>query len=142
MHRYREMSAREEILIVIGWKHVTSALALTLLLLVAFPIISDWAGPRLELSTDRTEYVLGDVVKIEGMARDSLISGFKPLSFEPVAVEVRASEDVVWIDQVSTDSSGRFVSSFKLRQDGPQGVYEVYVSLGVENGRTTFSVRG
>jgi len=129
--------SEDEVVIVIGWKHLAAALAIILVALAAWPYISERFGPGLSLSTDKTEYKPGDQVKIEGWARESW---FTPLSSEPVAIEVRSGDNLIWIDQVSTDSHGYFTSSFTLREGIPTGEYKVYVGTLILQGYTTFSV--
>jgi len=131
------MASNEEIVIVIGWKHIAIALAFIFAVVMAWPHISEIFGPGIRLSTDKLEYKPGDQVKIEGWARESW---FTPLSSEPVAIEVRSGDNLIWIEQVSTDSHGYFTSSFTLREDIPTGEYKVYVSTLILQGYTTFSV--
>lgn len=131
-------SSKEEIVIVIGWKTIVIFLALILILVVGWKPFSERFGPGLTLSTE-PEYLPGELVRIEGWARESW---FTPLVSEPVAIEVRQGESVIWIDQTRTDASGHFASSFRLRRDADPGVYSVYVSMRFAQVQTTFSVRG
>jgi len=131
-------TSKDEVVIVIGWKHLAAALAIILVALAAWPYFSERFGPGLSLSTDKTEYGPGDLVRIEGQARESW---FTPLASEPVAIEIRGPEDLVWIDQANTDSSGYFASSFTLREDSTTGVYKVYASTRIVQGYATFTVR-
>jgi len=132
------MTSKEEIVIVIGWKHVVVAIVLIFAAAMAWPRLAERFGPSLSLSTDKPEYASGDTVKIEGHAAESM---FTPLASERVAIEVRSPEDLVWIDQDSTDSSGYFTSSFTLREDSTAGVYKVYASTRIAQGYATFTVR-
>jgi len=136
--------SKEEIVVVISWRllvtFLITALALISAMDLAWPAMIERFGPSLGLSTDSPEYGRGDPVRIEGLARESLLT---PLASEPVSIEVRSPGGrVAWIDQVKTDKEGRFTSSFRLREDAEPGTYEVYASLRVAQGKSTFSVRG
>jgi len=132
------MASKEEIVIVIGWKHVVVAIVLIFAAAMAWPHFVERFGPSLSLSTDKPEYAPGDTVKIEGHAAESM---FTPLASEPVSIEVRGIGSIVWIDQVNTDSSGYFTSFFTLREDSLPSVYEVYASVSVAQGYVTFAIR-
>jgi len=132
------MASKEEIVIVISWKHVVVAIVLIIMAAMAWPRFVERFGPSMSLSTDKPEYAPGDSVKIEGHAAESLLT---PLASEFVAIEVRSSEDLVWIDQAITDSSGYFTSSFTLREDSTAGVYKVYAGTRIAQGYATFTVR-
>jgi len=126
--------------VIIGWKSVIAAITLLSIGVMGWPAMIERFGPSLGLSTDSPEYGRGDPVRIEGLARESLLT---PLASEPVSIEVRSPGGrIAWIDQVKTDKEGRFTSSFRLREDAEPGTYEVYASLRVAQGSATFSVRG
>jgi len=134
--------SKEETVVVISWGRLmallVTALALISTVLFFLPVLSYRFGPSLSLSTEKAEYGKGDSVKIEGLARESLLT---PLASEPVAIEVRSGESIVWIDQVITDKSGHFSTSFTLGENSPPGSYEAYASTRVSQGLTSFSVR-
>ena len=84
------------------------------------------------LSTNKSSYTPGSVV---------VISGTVTPPGTPVAIQVKSpSGSTVWIDSVTSDSSGSFSSSFTLPSSAELGTYTVYASVSGGNKTTTFTV--
>ena len=83
------------------------------------------------VSTDKSSYTPGSVVVISGTTSPNT----------PVGIQVKTpSGSTVWIDSVTSDSSGRFSSSFTLRSDAELGTYTVYASTSSGTATCTFTV--
>jgi len=84
------------------------------------------------LSTDKSSYTPGSVV---------VISGTVTPPGTGVAIQVKSpSGSTVWIDSVTSDSSGSFSSSFTLHSDAELGTYTVYATVSGGTKTTTFTV--
>ena len=89
------------------------------------------------VQTDATSYTLGELVTVTGMVR----SNGNPVAGEPVGIMVLGpNEEVIWVDQVTTDESGQYLSSFRLPHTAPTGTYNVSVSSANVFNSTTFQV--
>ena len=85
----------------------------------------------LTVSTNKSVYTTGNTVIISGTTSPST----------SVAIQVKSPSGVtVWIDSVTSGSSGSFSSSFVLRSDAELGTYTVYASTSSETATSTFSV--
>ncbi len=89
------------------------------------------------VSTDKTYYLRGDRVTVSGhVYLDS-----SPASGVWVGIEVRSpSGAVVWLDQVTADSSGAYASSFTLSLSAEYGLYTVYAAVPGFSVTTSFRV--
>jgi hypothetical protein len=85
----------------------------------------------LTVSTNKPVYTTGNTVIISGTTSPSTAVG----------IQVKSPSGVtVWIDSVTSSSSGSFSSSFVLRSDAELGTYTVYASTSSETATSTFSV--
>jgi len=85
----------------------------------------------LTVSTNKSVYTTGNTVVISGTTSPNTA----------VAIQVKSPSGVtVWIDSVTSSSSGSFSSSFVLRSDAELGTYTVYASTSSETTTSTFSV--
>jgi len=85
----------------------------------------------LTVSTNKSVYTTGNTVVISGTTSPNTAVG----------IQVKSPSGVtVWIDSVTSSSSGSFSSSFVLRSDAELGTYTVYASTSSEKATCTFSV--
>lgn len=86
----------------------------------------------LTVSTDKSSYTPGSVVVIKGTTSPNTAVG----------IQVKSPSGVtVWIDIVTSDSSGSFSSSFTLHSDAELGTYTVSASTSSEMATCTFLVQ-
>jgi len=79
------------------------------------------------VATDKSSYSRGAMVIISGTVTPQDAGVY-------VGVEVRGpGGGTAWIDMVETDSSGNYVSPFRLDPSAPYGVYTVYASPEASN---------
>ncbi|MGC8935034.1 MAG: MG2 domain-containing protein [Thermoproteota archaeon] len=100
-----------------------------LFLLFVFPV---FGATITSLSTDKSSYTPGSVV---------VISGTVTPPGTAVGIQVKSpSGSTVWIDSVTSSSTGSFSSSFTLPSSAELGVYTVYASAEGSSKTTTFTV--
>ncbi|MEM3647308.1 MAG: S-layer homology domain-containing protein, partial [Thermofilum sp.] len=110
-----------------------------LVLISAFNIPTPVWGVQVDLtvSTDRSFYNPGDLVKISGSLK---VEG-KPVEGALVALEVRDPLDnAAFVDQPASGQDGVFGSKFALRPDAPPGTYQVFASYLGKVATSQFSV--
>jgi hypothetical protein len=128
----------DEVVITITWVHIAIAAVAVVVALALWSLAAPLLGPGMRLSTNRQEYRPGEEVVLEGWVTEGFL---KPLASAPVVIEVRGGEELVWIDQVTTDGNGHFTSSFRLREDTRDGIYEAFANTEVAMGVARFTVR-
>ena len=127
----------DEIVITITWVHIAVAAIIVVASFALWNFLAPMLGPGVRLSTNKQEYKPGEEVVLEGLVMEGFLT---PLSSSPVIIEVRG-EELIWVDQVVTDASGHFTSSFTLREDSREGTYEAFASTSVAVGVASFTVK-
>jgi len=107
-----------------------STLVILAVLAVAVLPTSVLASP-INVSTDKDSYMPGELVTISGNAAAGAL----------VSVEVRDPlASVIYSDVVTANTTGNYVTSFRLPIDAQTGTYTVYASAAEGTDSTTFTV--
>jgi len=95
-------------------------------LLFIFPFQSVGASSlKLDVTTDKETYQIGDMVSIQG----HVLFDSTPVENALIAIMVEWLEGVIVSRTVETDHSGTFSLQFRLPAEDVTGIYQVYASV-------------